>query len=187
MHCSDDPGSTELTRVYKFEFLPNGFFSRLMVRLLHSQWQASLFWKHGIVLFKDMARLYLRYAPDSKEMTIQVRGPDNGNKMGSLIESINTLIKDWLKDVKIDVFVPTKLPDGRLHQFDIKDIEKAIGNGQTNISGGGQTVAIATITPDLAMAGAVSGGNLSESELDISKELGRGGFAIVYKVRSHPV
>jgi len=167
-----EESSTELIRLYKFEFLPNGFFSRLMVRLLHSQWRASLFWKNGIVLFKDLARLFLRYDPPNKEISITIRGPDNGKKVGSLVESINTLISDWLKgsvwelsgfvgfrannslsvETKIDIVIPHKFPDGRSVEFVVADIEKAIASGQTTLQNGKDSVVIESIAPDLVRA-----------------------------------
>jgi serine/threonine protein kinase/GTPase SAR1 family protein len=177
--------TAELSRVYKFEFLPNGFFSRLMVRLLHSMWSANLFWKYGIVLSKELAHLFLRYDGEKKEITLSVRGPDSGNKMGSLIDSIDTLIADWLKDVQKEIFIPVKLSTGKIHRLDTKVIMDAVGAGKQTVQVEGDSVRIDQIAPDLAMAGAVRGGNLTESDLNIERELGRGGFAIVYRGTLH--
>jgi len=96
--------NTQFGHIYEFEFLPNGFFSRLMVRLLHSNWEAKQFWKYGIILYKSDSMLRLELEHVTHKLTLMVRGTSGANKMGSLIESIDTL-NDWLS-VEVKVSVP---------------------------------------------------------------------------------
>lgn len=102
---NDEGLSTQLGRIYQFEFVPIGFFSRIMVRLLHSKWIPLIFWANGIILYKDCL-FKLEFDPQTFKIEITVRGDAAANLMGSLLESIDTLISDWLKNVDYAVYVP---------------------------------------------------------------------------------
>jgi serine/threonine protein kinase/Leucine-rich repeat (LRR) protein/GTPase SAR1 family protein len=185
-------GANELVRFYTFDFVPNGFFARLLVRLLHSKWKASTWWRWGIILSKNMAKLYLRYEGRTRTMSLRVRGPNNVAKVGSLIDSISTLISDWLQQAEITIKIPFTYPDGAVVEFDWKDVEKAAQSGQMMVPPPASATASASpssflppvridnLAPDLALL-TNSAKVFSEQELNVGKELGRGGFAVVLK------
>jgi serine/threonine protein kinase/GTPase SAR1 family protein len=184
-HWPDLPkGATELVRLYTFDFVPNGFFARLLVRLLHSKWKASVWWRWGIVLSKSMARLYLRYEGRTKTMSLRVRGPNNVSKVGSLIDSISTLIQDWLHQAEITIKIPYTYPDGTTLEFEWNEVEKAAQSGQMMVRPPNKPnlppVRIDNLAPDLALL-TNSTKVFTEAELNVGKELGRGGFAVVLK------
>jgi len=56
---SSDVGTLQqLGRYYELQFLPTGFFSRIMVRLLNStSWRPVYFWNEGIVVSEDTSTL----------------------------------------------------------------------------------------------------------------------------------
>jgi len=177
-------GATELTRLYTFDFVPNGFFARLLVRLLHSKWRASIWWRWGIVLSKNMAKLFLKYEGRTRTMSLRVRGPNNVAKVGSLIDSISTLIQDWLKQAEITIKIPYTYPDGTQLEFEWADVEKAAQSGQMMVRPPTKPnlppVRIDNLAPDLALLTS-STKVFTEQELNATKEIGRGGFAIVLK------
>lgn len=90
-----------------------------MVRILHSDWRARLYWRYGMVLYKSESYLRLELEPQIHKLTLlgtsaratgvvfiqTVRGPSGAPKMGSLIESIDTLISDWLT-VNVKITLP---------------------------------------------------------------------------------
>jgi len=143
-----------------------------------------VWWRWGIVLSKNMAKLFLRYDGRTRTMSLRVRGPNNVSKVGSLIDSISTLIQDWLKQAEITVTIPYTYPDGTELVFAWADVEKAAQSGQMMVQppGGSQLppVRIDNLAPDLALL-TNSAKVFSEQELNVGKELGRGGFAIVLK------
>lgn len=177
-------GATELVRLYTFDFVPNGFFARLLVRLLHSKWRASVWWRWGIILSKNMAKLYLRYEGRTRTMSLRVRGPNNIAKVGSLIDSISTLIQDWLKQAEINVRIPYVYPDGTAYEFEWVDVERAAQSGQMMVKAPGRAnlppVRIDNLAPDLALL-TTSARIFSEAELKLGKELGRGAFGVVLR------
>lgn len=177
-------GATELVRLYTFDFVPNGFFARLLVRLLHSKWRASVWWRWGIILSKNMAKLYLRYEGRTRTMSLRVRGPNNIAKVGSLIDSISTLIQDWLKQAEISVRIPYVYPDGTSYEFEWADVERAAQSGQMMVKAPGRAnlppVRIDNLAPDLALL-TNSARIFSEQELKLGKELGRGAFGVVLR------
>ena len=177
-------GATELVRLYTFDFVPNGFFARLLVRLLHSKWRASVWWRWGIILSKNMAKLYLRYEGRTRTMSLRVRGPNNIAKVGSLIDSISTLIQDWLKQAEISIRIPYVYPDGTAYEFEWADVERAAQSGQMMVKAPGRAnlppVRIDNLAPDLALL-TNSARIFSEQELKLGKELGRGAFGVVLR------
>jgi serine/threonine protein kinase/GTPase SAR1 family protein len=185
-HWPDLPkgSATELTRLYTFDFVPNGFFARLLVRLLHSKWRASIWWRWGIVLSKNMAKLFLKYEGRTRTMSLRVRGPNNVAKVGSLIDSISTLIQDWLHQAEITIKIPYVYPDGTAFEFDWADVEKSAQSGQMMVRPPGRPnlppVRIDNLAPDLALL-TNSTRVYTEQELNVGKQLGRGGFAVVLK------
>ena len=97
--------------MYSFEFVPLGFFSRLIVRFLISHYVPIVYWKRGIVLKKDSEKIRLTIAKDSKiknfpmTMELWVRGPSPGRHLEDLVDNIDTLVDDWLR-VKFERSVP---------------------------------------------------------------------------------
>lgn len=169
----------EVERVYQFDFIPNGFFSRLMIRLLHSQWNANVFWRYGIIMQKDEGSLYMSYNSDAKEIKFSLRETGSANKLGNLLESMNALISDWLKNADIKIHIPVKTPSGERVNIDIKAIEKAASNGATYISiTNTYEVRLDEIAPDLTV---IDDTALNESDVQVETKIGEGGFAIVYK------
>lgn len=169
----------EVERVYQFDFIPNGFFSRLTIRLLHSQWNATVFWRYGIILNKDDSYLYLQYNVDAKEIRLVLRQSGYGNKLGQLLESMNALIADWLKNAEIHIHIPVRIPGGGVVNVDIKAIEKAASNGATYVKiTDSYEVRLDEIAPDLTV---IDDTALNENDVQTEAKIGEGGFAIVYK------
>lgn len=170
---------SEIERLYQFDFIPNGFFSRLMVRLLHSNWNAEILWRYGIIARKEMSYVYLSYNQDTKEINLKLRTRSEHYRLGPLLESMNALIDDWLKNSDIKILIPVKL-ENKLVNIEIKAIEKAASNGASHIQIEGHEIRLENIAPDLAVID-ITGGNIHEDDLQIGSKIGKGGYANVYK------
>jgi hypothetical protein len=92
----------EINRVYRFQFLPNGFFSRLMVRLLQ-RFQAvdgdtTHYWKNGLLLQRGEDKILALMIPEIKTLEIFVRGGPYDRISPSfcaIIEAISLLQREW--------------------------------------------------------------------------------------------
>jgi len=93
------------------------------------------FWKYGIILYKSESMLRLELEHVNHKLTLMVRGPTGANKMGRLIESIDTLISDWLS-VEVKIFVPCTclVRGGNMYKFTLPECEKAVSKGDTIVS-----------------------------------------------------
>eukprot|EP01125_Pyxidicula_operculata_P006879 TRINITY_DN2359_c0_g1_i1.p1 TRINITY_DN2359_c0_g1~~TRINITY_DN2359_c0_g1_i1.p1 ORF type:complete len:1423 (+),score=357.36 TRINITY_DN2359_c0_g1_i1:201-4271(+) len=181
---------SQIGRRYEFQFLPIGFFSRLMVRLLHSDWQARLFWKYGIVMYKNQSLLKMELAHTSHTLTMTVRGAGGARKMGQLVESIDTLISDWLhKDVQVNKSIPCQScqerGDPEPYLFPLEMCSSAVTRGEKFVKCQKSCInatRLDQLVPDLTMDEALSSNKKFEySQIKIENEIGRGGFAVVYR------
>jgi internalin A len=99
-------------RSYRFGFLPFGFFSRLVVRLMHFL-EAVSYWQNGILLkhqrsnvSNDVAYCLMEcFVDNSLSLNIQVSGPAYAKCIRLIIESVDLLISQWYK-IYYEVFIP---------------------------------------------------------------------------------
>jgi serine/threonine-protein kinase CTR1 len=183
-------GPVEYARSYTFDFLPNCIFLRLLVRLLHSKWVALIWWRHGIILRKDYARLYVQHDVSERSIHLKIRvpelrGTEAVQRIGSLLDSIAVLISDWLPNARMITTIPCVFSSGVTRSLQWPDVEAAVMAGHSEISIPGhptETVRLDHVAPDLALL-AHSARVYSASELDLANalELGKGGFGVVLK------
>ncbi|KAL6069141.1 Myotubularin-like phosphatase domain [Balamuthia mandrillaris] len=111
-------------RKFYVEFVPNGFFGRLIVRFIASHYTPLVFWHNGIVLQKgnETIKLLLSKAQLSEDiwrvleqskrgrrtaaatlltrpelcLEMWIRGPKPASHLANLVEHIETLLVDWL-------------------------------------------------------------------------------------------
>jgi len=98
-------GEYEINRVYRFDFIPNGFFSRLLVRLLQRFYtyesEQAIFWKTGLVLIRAEDKLSAQmYISELLGPTIEVfvRGSafeHISQVFCAIIESLSLLFREW--------------------------------------------------------------------------------------------
>lgn len=109
--------------------------------------------------------------------------------MGNLLENINTLISDTLESrssVIVSILCSNCISrlSGNPHVFPISELEKGIAAGSLYIRcpDCGDNVRLDNLVPDLAMTGALNSSSMfNYSELNINRELGKEGYAIVYQ------
>eukprot|EP01127_Copromyxa_protea_P013441 TRINITY_DN3625_c0_g1_i1.p1 TRINITY_DN3625_c0_g1~~TRINITY_DN3625_c0_g1_i1.p1 ORF type:complete len:1179 (-),score=173.74 TRINITY_DN3625_c0_g1_i1:31-3567(-) len=178
-----DDGSIEIERRFKFEFLPDGFFSRLMVRLLHSKWRALLFWRYGIIMYRDKKMLRIETDTIDNELIVYIRGTPS--RMGCLLEGIYTLVSDWMKGVVPSVEIACVSCSVRCtnekYFFPMSLLESSLKSRQRNVHCPicVSDVRIDALAPDLTMSELHECEIFEFSELHILEELGVGGFATV--------
>eukprot|EP00026_Physarum_polycephalum_P000022 Phypoly_transcript_00022.p1 GENE.Phypoly_transcript_00022~~Phypoly_transcript_00022.p1 ORF type:complete len:3281 (-),score=556.54 Phypoly_transcript_00022:159-8669(-) len=182
------PPSTKLaqfSRKYKFDFIPNGFFSRLMVRLLNfSHTTALCYWRNGMLLSKGEDQIFMELLPAQQVLNFTVRGPTPGAHVQDIIDTINSMISDLYK-IKVTVYVPCihcimeNVDEPYL--FSLEECQDAVMKGKSFVYCH-QTRAVSTamLVPDLAML-ELDAIRIQYKDLILDKMIGEGGAAQVYK------
>eukprot|EP01088_Endostelium_zonatum_P015849 TRINITY_DN4053_c0_g1_i1.p1 TRINITY_DN4053_c0_g1~~TRINITY_DN4053_c0_g1_i1.p1 ORF type:complete len:1808 (-),score=396.61 TRINITY_DN4053_c0_g1_i1:28-5451(-) len=198
-------------REFLFEFLPIGFFSKLLSRFLEAHTQyitgGDQWWKGGVILTsvndkKTKIKLEMKqlkptdtitYDNDDKGLKahsggmmleLWVRGGVSGSELSKLVDNIETMARDWLR-TEPEVLVPCihcyKLDVPSPTRFGIVKIKKAATNRQDYVK--------CCKIYDVKLASLAPDISMSEfkgelvnkSDIFIEKQIGIGGFAKVYK------
>ena len=184
------PSATEpqYSRHYKFSFIPHGFISRLLVRLLHFA-EPTVFWRHGMLVEANdnqfgFYAILIEAQPARKEISITIRGSSGAKLAQIVIETINALIDGW-HGLNPEIYVPCihcirqKMYDPFI--FLMEDCEIAAIQGKSIIKcRNTKPIRLDELVPDVAMTH-VQNCRLDFHDLYIDKQIGEGGFAIVYK------
>lgn len=180
-YWSSETEESDISRCYTFKFLPPGFFSRLVVRLLNSDWSLRLVWRSAMIAIKEQfdATLYLSYNQESNEIIFSLRGPRSSTQVAPIIDSLNNLMSEWLKEGNVMVSAVIHLSDGTHHKIDVKTLEKYVARGGIFVTISNERIRLDGIVPELAMAGVVEETSLSTADLELGREVGRGAFATV--------
>jgi len=175
---------TEISRNYKFDFLPHGFFGRMIIRMLHSEWSAVLYWKAGIICHKPPdKRLIVRIDFNQFIMTFRLRGSHLEKEVLPISQSIESLINDWLNvKVLVTVQCPTCILEKKTpHVFSITDVEAGLAKSKETLDcSQGHQVALTKLAPDIALSD-LQVPKVPYEDLKDMKQIGEGGFALVYK------
>jgi hypothetical protein len=154
-----------------------------------------------VVAQGEMAQMQLKHNGAERQIHMSLRGPRSTSQvrtcaplafiflyaltflvqLATVIESLNTLISDWLKDTKISVTIPIHLPSGRTHTLDMSLVEKFVSKGGLFVTVMNEKIRLDGVVPELVFAGVFEERSISEAEIEIQQEIGRGAYAIVYK------
>src|SRR3990167_7947547 len=151
------PGYHEFNRKYKFSFLPIGFFARLIVRILHLPMiNGLLFWRDGLII-EVIESLLTGYYPRLKEKT------------AILLSCSHCMLNN---KSNIDPYT-----------FTIAECIQAVCAAKKfvfchNIPSPSRCVYLENIAPDLCFSDVT---RIDNSLITIDKQLGAGGFGVVYK------
>ena len=186
----------EFRRQYKFQFLPLGFFSRLMLRILHIPGMIGLlYWHDGFIMEFRQQKSQITFDPRNYILTISVRVHYDdhfpGMLLRNLVESVESLISGFYSRVKdmVDRFVPCthcirffkSLREP--YNFSYAECITSIITGKKylfcqNILSPSRCVQMEHLAPDIGFSDIQL---LDNSKLNIDKQLGAGGFGVVYK------
>ena len=174
----------EYCRIYSFNFIPNGFFTRLLVRVLQSKWAPISFWREGIIVRKNQAKIFLEYQPARRTITLRIRGPHSLSLMGSLIDSISTLIADWSPESPPSICIPMEVKPGMVVQVDFGDLSRVAQTGEVFFAFPEHPdvppLRIDSVAPDVTLF-TQSTATFAVNDVTFGTEIGRGGFARVMK------
>lgn len=181
----------EVGRRYHFEFIPRGFFSRLLVRCLHFC-EPQFVWKNGLILSEASGQLSLRIYPEKARRYLDVlyrfvrTEPAKIVALARLvIDAVDVLQGTWF-DVPLQVGIPcshcisSKSPE--IGMLTLSTCEQVAIAGQDTVACPltGVPVQLAELAPDVAMS-SMKNFIVDYDDLVIDRELGVGGYAVVYK------
>lgn len=93
MSWSDIPDRRRRQIVYSFSFLPPGMMARFIARTSSMQCQAM--WAEGVFLRKYGSEALCRLEPDSREISIEVRGKYPERFLNMLCDCLEAILEDY--------------------------------------------------------------------------------------------
>eukprot|EP01104_Vermistella_antarctica_P011534 TRINITY_DN3225_c0_g1_i1.p1 TRINITY_DN3225_c0_g1~~TRINITY_DN3225_c0_g1_i1.p1 ORF type:complete len:2234 (+),score=480.91 TRINITY_DN3225_c0_g1_i1:263-6964(+) len=172
-------------RHYQLEFLPHGFVSRLMVRLLHFA-EPTSFWRYGMLIVTEKGeKVLIEMKRRSMLLTVGFRNVKTSSNLSRLLlEGIGSLLDGWF-NIKYKVLVPCiHCLQERFHDpyiFTLEDCELAAIQGSATINCSGvRPIRLDDLVPDIAMTN-VSNCKINYCDLQVGDEIGEGGYATVYR------
>lgn len=152
-------------RIYKFEFIPLGFFSRLIIRCLHLVDSVCAYWRNGIIGQRRNDIFCLELLNEESIISLSVRGQHSNpptELLRILVEMIDSFIgKDKWFNIPVQKFVPcthcmeNNLKDFQVKLFRIKQLKENIKKGDYMIecssTGLPSKVHISRLVPDLSL------------------------------------
>ena len=194
-------GEYQIGRIYKMDFVPLGFFARLSSRLVHHFPKAEYLcnWRNGLLFKEDNQLAFLSFLPDLYSLSISVRFPSSvvtANKhhkiIVEIISAIDVLLENYysteVNEVQNTEELQKNIPcylcattSQECHLFSYNNISEIATSGVTIIQCPKlheQGVVLSILSPDICLSGV---NVVQQQDLSISKELGRGGFGIVWK------
>eukprot|EP01125_Pyxidicula_operculata_P009102 TRINITY_DN3014_c0_g1_i1.p1 TRINITY_DN3014_c0_g1~~TRINITY_DN3014_c0_g1_i1.p1 ORF type:complete len:2289 (+),score=389.78 TRINITY_DN3014_c0_g1_i1:90-6956(+) len=194
-----------IDRIYRFSFLPEGLFPRLVSRLLQkSRWIVSL-WASGAIVTNESptasatvfvehhvsTTLSMEYKNQSdlreNELIVQVRSSSKQlcrDVFQDLISHLNVIASSW-EELQWTRFTraPFDLINPNVESptlISIEEVEKAVAAGQTTLTIMQRGVNLVNIVPDLLVAN-FQGLHFNIDQVSLGRVLGEGGFALVYE------
>jgi hypothetical protein len=83
-------------RIYTFQFLPLGFFSKLMVRIISLENVVPLsYYQSGIIIKSNLGKAFIKYTDISHKLIIETIENNSGSLLSILINLTDTLIEGW--------------------------------------------------------------------------------------------
>ena len=179
---------TEFNRSYVIEFVPNGLFSKLMIRFLHFIDKPLKYWRNGIIGQKGNSTGFIEVF----DTTIRfiTRGEGSASLLRIITEIVDTLITDWFKVRINSIYIrcPHCITKKELNPyiFDLTDCETAAAAGNIREipckfdKNEEYPIRLDRIVPDISMAD-FDGSQINYNDIVIEKTLGKGSFGVIYK------
>jgi serine/threonine protein kinase/GTPase SAR1 family protein len=185
-----DDRRKQFTRRYQFAFMPNGLFSRFMIRLLKFS-DAQRYWRNGVLVQNrrvedDQALIELN--PKKNEIVISVRGIAPAEFFRTIIELLDSLLTNWFKiQATIHAVCPkcikAKMAEPTL--FSKEECLESSAHGSHYLQcqadpEDNHLVTMESIAPDIAMSDFEGKRIDMEREVVLGKELGQGAYGTVH-------
>lgn len=201
-----EPNVVQFSRFYTLEFIPNGFFSRLMVRFLHYIDTPLKYWRNGVLASLNQDKALIQLV--DKVLKVEVRGPKCSEILRIITELVDSLLNSWFKIKTMAIEIPCphcisilngepsktvgevledKEKNGdqnSVTMFSFSKLEEIIASSdERTIKCKNQvSIRLDSLVPDLVMAD-FGGHQLNYHNIIVEKQLGKGSYGIIYKAR----
>lgn len=170
-------------RRFSFSFIPQGFFSRLMVRLLHFC-ETNIYWRNGILIQAPDKReaMLVEVFPHIKVLDVTVRAAGEVNLYRDVIATIETLIRIFKINVNLQVPCIHCMREKTFNPFYFpkEQCEEAAMKGSFVYCHAVRPIRIENLVPDLSMT-YFEGKKIEFSEIELAEKIGEGGAAVVFR------
>lgn len=186
-----DPSRIQYSRLYKFIFMPNGLFSRFIIRLLKFS-DALRYWRYGLLLKAkrtDSSMALIELDQNVNKITIQVRGESPAEFFRTIIELLDSLLHHWFKvPANISAVCPICIQNNIQPPtlFTKEECLDSSARGSWFLQcqaekGQDHLVKMEQVAPDIAMADFEGKRIDLDREVTIEQEIGKGAYGTVYK------
>lgn len=196
-----DTATIVFIRTYSFNFIPIGFFSRAMVRVLnlsgvkaHDKIICSGVWKTGFLLHSLSEHGMLDFDPALNELTLTIQcKTQQSTLLPRVVEAIDSLIEVFYAREFEGMVLAQKLPyqqslwcchclgkrqfdnANKINRFSYEEVLESFLAGRTTIACNGVPVSLDELAPDILLSHLPI-----VPTLEVVKTLGEGGFGRVY-------
>lgn len=176
-----------LGRIFEFEFLPPGFFGRLIVRLLHMAKMEEV-WADLVVLSIGESIARVSWEESTVRLTVQGAGYDESllQLLKIAVQSLESLAEEWFQ-----IRAVTRVPCVHCLQqpassrqnpnlFDLRECEQAASSGHAYVDCRGNfPVSLAALCPDVIVSTELP--VFQWASMDNCVQVGEGTFAVVFR------
>lgn len=182
------PHKNWLKRIYSFNFLPIGFMSKLIVRIVQFSKMIRL-WKEGALVSLGSEMVLVQYVPSQERLYIECRGTHPIKLLSLIDENIANMIVGWDKDealAEYSVFIPCHHceDDSSPYLFPFENCEDHAIQGKPFIYCEHPKneypigIRLDTLTPELVPKNIKT---IDFSTITFDQLIGSGGFSAVFK------
>jgi hypothetical protein len=104
LNAWEKPG--DLVLRYRYEFMPKGLISRLMVRQHHYVPKPELGWVTGVLFERDGTQLLAEIAPKGDEIILRTRGAERKELLTIIAADLDALNESFRLNDKVEKLVP---------------------------------------------------------------------------------
>ena len=179
-------GEHQIGRVYHFNFVPIGFFPRLIVRCLHrlAGLQIPLcYWKSGLFFKSPKEQVLMEYNSESESLKIECRNDRISSVFKQVIEEVDSLLESYYKEEDFSktciCFHCLAMDCATPHEFPLEDCIKTLQHNQGFLLclKCSKTVRLDILAPDLSFPDLEI---LDPRDLTPVVEIGRGDILLFY-------
>ncbi len=175
-----------ISRIYRFDFPPMGFFSRLMIRIMHS-FQGKAYWRNGLFVTSDGAEAIFQYIAEVPCMLlIEVKGPKQVAMFRQILEATDSLISGWYA-IAVERLVPCQCDACKKiagvaehHLYTLYECETACIRDSSLVCKSEHKQNAAQLAPDLVL-GDFKELDVNPRDFEIGKQLGQGSFGTIFQ------
>jgi serine/threonine protein kinase/GTPase SAR1 family protein len=169
----------KLERLYRFRFVPLGFFPRVIVRALHiPQTVLVSGWQNAVIIRLGTQTGLLEWHANDHKLSVLVVQPTNRDLLfPHLLQQIDSLIKTFYQSAKVDRFVISHQVSAlQQSTYKYEEVLNAFQQGAKTFYCGQIPVPLEDLAPDICL------NYIPElKDVSVDRKLGAGGFGVVFR------